>query len=112
MARTTVVPTRATASEIVSFEDLRDLASARKPCITVALAIPEPLQAHARIRNVIREVDRLLGEANISRETADTLTEPIRALGAETEDDGKWSTGLLLFRSRDQFRYFSAHRPL
>ena len=37
------------ALEVVSFGDLRSLAEARAPCITAGIAIPDPLQLHARI---------------------------------------------------------------
>ena len=42
-------------AEAISFDDLRSLAVAKSPCITAAVAIPDPLRLRARIQNAIRE---------------------------------------------------------
>jgi hypothetical protein len=44
-------------AEAISFDDLRSLAAAKTPCITAAIAIPNPLQLRARIKNPICSVE-------------------------------------------------------
>jgi hypothetical protein len=95
-----------TASGAVSSEDLRSLASAKAPCITALLMIPDPRQRSAQISNIVREVEKLLKDARIDGATAASLVEPLRAMAAATEQEGDWSVGFALFRSPDIFRYF------
>jgi hypothetical protein len=95
-----------TASGTVSYEDLRSLASAKAPCITALLVNPDPLQRKAHISNIVREVEKLLKDAQIEAITADRLVEPVRAMAAATEQEGDWSVGFALFRSPEIFRYF------
>jgi hypothetical protein len=95
-----------TASGAVSYEDLRSLASAKAPCITALLMIPDPLQRSPQISNIVREVEKLLKDARIDAITAASLVEPVRAMATATEQEGDWSVGFALFRSPEIFRYF------
>jgi hypothetical protein len=61
---------------VVSFGDMRSLAEARAPCITAGIAIPDPLQLHARIQNLIRGIERLLKDAGVNSEEEFTLVQP------------------------------------
>jgi Bacterial archaeo-eukaryotic release factor family 3 len=94
------------ALEVVSFDDLRSLAAARAPCITAGIAIPDPLQLHARIQNLIRGIERHLKDAGVNSEEEFTLVQPIRTLANAIEEEHDWSIGLTLYRSPDLFRYF------
>src|ERR1700733_215759 len=94
------------ALEVVSFDDLRSLAEVRAPCITAGIAIPDPLQLHARIQNLIRGIEGHLKDAGVNSEEAFTLVQPIRALANDIEEEHGWSIGLILYRSPDLFRYF------
>ena len=94
------------ALEVVSFDDLRSLTAARAPCITAGIAIPDPLQLHARIQNLIRGIERHLKDAGVNSEEEFTLLQPIRALANAIEEEHDWSIGLILYRSPDLFRYF------
>jgi hypothetical protein len=94
------------ALDVVSFDDLRSLAEARAPCITAGIAIPDPLQLHARIHNLIRAIERHLKDAGVNSEEEFTLVQPIRTLANAIEEEHDWSIGLILYRSPDLFRYF------
>jgi hypothetical protein len=94
------------ALKVVSFGDLRSLAEARAPCITAGIAIPDPLQPHARIHNLIREIERHLKDAGVNSEEEFTLVQPIRTLANAIEEEHDWSIGLILYRSPDLFRHF------
>jgi Bacterial archaeo-eukaryotic release factor family 3 len=98
--------TRREALEVVSFDDLRSLAAARAPCITAGIAIPDPLQLHARIQNLIRGIERHLKDAGVNSEEEFTLVQPIRTLANAIEEEHDWSIGLILYRSPDLFRHF------
>jgi len=98
--------TRREALEVVSFDDLRSLAAARVPCITAGVAIPDPLQLHARIQNLIRGIERHLKDAGVNSEEEFTLVQPIRTLANAIEEEHDWSIGLILYRSPDLFRHF------
>ena len=84
------------AMEVVSFGDLRSLAQARAPCITAGIAIPDPLQLHARIHNLIRGIERHLKDAGVNSEEEFTLVQPIRTLANAIEEEHDWSIGLIL----------------
>jgi len=92
-------------SELVSFDDLRGLAKGGSPCITIAVAIPNPMQIRPSIHNALDEVDKGLKEKGI-RMNPD-LVAPIQELVASIEERGEWSKNLVAFRSPDLFRYFS-----
>jgi hypothetical protein len=92
------------ASNIVSWVDLRALAAARGPCISITLAIPNPAQIRPQLNSAIREVEKRLTEAKIGADTARMLTEPIRELAATIETEGDWGIGMLLYRSSETFR--------
>jgi hypothetical protein len=99
-----------TAHDLVGFDDLRLLASASSPCITIVLPLPNPLEIPVRLKNAIRSVTRKLEV--IKAQSSDTLLEPVRELARTTETQGVWSNGLIVFRSPDIFRYFFLHQPV
>jgi hypothetical protein len=99
-----------TAHDVVGFNNLRLLASASSPCITIVLPLPNPLELPVRLKNAIRSVTRKLED--IKPQSSDTLLEPVRELARTTETEGVWSNGLIVFRSPDVFRYFFLHQPV
>ena len=100
-----------TTPEVVSFADLRSLAEAQRPCITVSIAIPDPLQLRTRMKDATREVERHFKAAGIEGATATVLLEPINSLAGSLDRAREWSIGLALFRSPDVFRYFLLPEP-
>src|SRR5689334_19008503 len=98
------------AHDLVGFDDLRLLASASSPCISIVLPLPNPREIPVRLKNAIRSVTRKLEV--IKPQSSDTLLEPLRELARTTESQGVWSNGLIVFRSPDVFRYFFLHQPV
>src|SRR5690349_3126213 len=99
-----------TAHDLVGFDDLRLLARASGPCITIVLPLPNPLEIHVRLKNAIRSVTRKLEVTK--PQSPDTLLEPVRELARTTESQRVWSNGLIVFRSPGVFRYFLLHQPV
>jgi hypothetical protein len=99
-----------TAHDVVGFNDLRLLATASSPCITIVLPLPNPLELPVRLKNAIRTVTRKLED--IKPQSSDTILQPVRELARTTETKGVWSNGLIVFRSPDVFRYFFLHQPV
>ncbi len=99
-------------AEAISFDDLRSLAVAKSPCITAAVAIPDPLQLRARIQNALRSVEMQLKETGVSREENTTLVAPVLTLLNAVEEQRDWSIGLLLYRSPYLFRHFLLHENI
>src|ERR1700674_4429402 len=93
-------------SETVSFEDLKSLAQAQGPCITVAVAIPDPAQRQAHLKNAIRDVENGLSSRGMNARAATTLVEPLRVFTAQIAAEGDWGVEFVLFKSRDTMRCF------
>lgn len=85
---------------------------AKSPCITAAVAIPDPLQLRARIQNALRSVEMQLKETGVSREENTTLVAPVLTLLNAVEEQRDWSIGLLLYRSPYLFRHFLLHENI
>jgi hypothetical protein len=100
------------ASETVSLVDLRALAAAKGPCITVAVTIPNPVQIRTHLKNAIREVERALSPLDIDPFTTSVLLEPIHALAASIETEGDWAISVFLARSPEIFHYFLLRESL
>lgn len=98
-----------TASDIVTFGDVKYLAAVRGPCITMVVDIPKPLELATRLKNAGREVEKRLKEWGLDATASQTLLAPIRDLGRSMEDAGIWAKALILFRSPDVFRHFLLH---
>jgi hypothetical protein len=95
--------------EMVTFADLKVLASATGPCITVVVRLSTPNQVRARLKNAVRDLERALLGRGADKSDVAHLVEPIEALATQVETDGVWAHALILFRSRDLFRYFWLH---
>jgi hypothetical protein len=95
-------------SETVSFDDLRFLAHVQGPCITLAIAFPDPAQVQARLKNAIRDIERGLSGRGVDARLATELLDPLRSFAAEMEAKGKWSIEPILFRARDILRCFQS----
>jgi hypothetical protein len=48
------------AQDVVTISDVRLLASASSPCITIALNIPTPLDLPVKLKSAVREVEKKL----------------------------------------------------
>ena len=99
-----------TANEIVTFDDLKQLARTGGPCITIVVPIPTPLELSPRMKNAARVVERSLTERGLDSGAVQSLLEPVRELAEAVETARIWSNALILFRSPELFRYFLLHR--
>ncbi len=102
-----------TAHDIVTFQDVKLLAGAAGPCITLVVQIPNPLELSVRLKNAIRKVEKQLGKIQLGKTreaSADFLLQPVRELAVNAETAGIWSNTLMLFRSPGIFQYFLLYR--
>lgn len=87
-----------TDHDVVSFEDLKALASASGPCLTLATSIPNPADLSARLKHGLRV---------LADEVEDpALMEPIEKLAQSAYTDKVWGNSLMLFRSPGLFQYY------
>jgi hypothetical protein len=84
--------------DVVSLADLRTLAAAEGPCITLAASIPTPDELSARLKNGIRALEEQVKDASLLR--------PIEELSVDVLADPVWGNTLLLYRSRDLFLHY------
>jgi hypothetical protein len=101
----------AATSEIVSFDDLRFLSTARCPCITAVVTMPDPMQVRTHMKNAVHQIEKRLPEMGLDAQVASALLEPIRAIAADIEMQRDWAITLVLFRSPELLRCFSMREP-
>src|SRR5438067_5127355 len=94
----------------ISLSEIKELGGCAGPCVSILLPLDTARQQVAgnsvRLKNAVREVERLLGEKGVEPERTRVLLEPIREYTAEL---GEWSgdrQGLAIFRSWDVLRAF------
>jgi hypothetical protein len=97
-------------NDLVTFDDLRRLAGATSPCLTIVTEIPTPFELSHRLRKAIRRVEGELKDRRADPATIESLMQPIDDLAATAETAGLWGNALILFRSPDMFRYFLLYR--
>ena len=86
------------AHDVISFDDLKRLAGAKGPCLTMVVPLPNPLEIEARLKNAIRAARKAVAD--------DAFPEPIRNLADTVETDRNWASALIVLRSPDVFRYY------
>jgi hypothetical protein len=94
------------AADIVTFEDLTSLASAKGPCITLVTPLPNPLEIQAHLKNAIRGIENKLAERGTDPSTSAALVKPLHALAASIEVEGTWANAFVLFRAPDILRHY------
>jgi Bacterial archaeo-eukaryotic release factor family 3 len=97
-------------NDIVTLDDLRQLAGSIGPCVTIVTQIPTPFELSPRLKKAMRRVERELKDRRWDSTTIESLMEPISDLAVTAETAGLWGNALILFRSRDLFRYFLMYR--
>jgi hypothetical protein len=98
------------ANEFVTFGDVKLLAGAGGPCITIVTHIPNPFELHTRLKNAVARVEKQLKDMRMESMVIESLLTPIRELTRTVETVGLWSNALILFRSPGVFRYFLLRR--
>ncbi len=95
-----------TGHDTVEFSDVKLLASASSPCITIVVHIPTPFELSTRLKKAVRSIERTLKDRQMDSSSIGSLLDPIREVATSAESAGIWSNALILFRSPDVFRYF------
>jgi hypothetical protein len=91
-------------------QDLKALAAAVPPCITILLPLPEPSEIHIRLKNAVRYAEKSLRERNVRPEEIEALLQPVQALAETIEVEGRWGNALVVLRSPAVFRHFWVRR--
>jgi Bacterial archaeo-eukaryotic release factor family 3 len=89
--------------DVVTHDDLKELAGARGPCISITQNIPNPLELNARLKNMMRT---LRNDADVQVAGSAELLKPLEDLVTGLETDRGWAKTLLIFRSPDVFQYY------
>lgn len=98
------------------WSDLRELAEAAGPCVTIYLAghkagsgsRPRRVRLHSQLANA----DELLAQRNVAPTDREQLLEPLRALAADPEMGAGHADGLVVFRTPRLFRAFRLPWPV
>lgn len=93
--------------EDISFDGLRALAAPANPCISAAVRISDPPQGRTRLKNLVRDIEKLLKDTSNDSSTIDALLEPVRSMTQSLEEKGVWSSHFVLYRSSDILRCFA-----
>jgi hypothetical protein len=88
--------------EVVSLSELKSLAGAAGPCITIAIPLPDPLEIRIRLKNAVHGLEKRFPPGDPRRDIAGLL-DPIRAAAAAIETKGVWAKALMVLRSPDVF---------
>jgi Bacterial archaeo-eukaryotic release factor family 6 len=91
--------------ELVSFAELKGLAGAAAPCITIAMPLPNPREIRTRVKNAVNSVEKSLSASDRDHAIAGLL-DPIHEVARVVEDAGAWAKALLVLRSPDVFRAY------
>jgi len=94
------------AQDVVTLADVKALAGAVDPCITLVMPTPNPAELAARQRSALRSLRKQLAEHHTDAETAAGLLTPIEQLTANLETAYGWTNSLIAFRSPGAFRYY------
>ena len=109
-----MIPASLTETNQVSLQELRELARASGPCITILQPLlPAPNETRhnqARVKAAVKEAERILAEKKIEAGQAHELLKPCCGLIGEM-DFGDFE-GLAVFRAPEMFRYFRIRKRL
>lgn len=97
--------------KIVTFGDLKTLASAGPLHITAVVPLPKPEELEVRLKNTIRSIQTELAKGGLNNASSEKLIAPIQDLAITGEAAGIWAHTLIVLRSPHLFRYYLLHRP-
>jgi hypothetical protein len=92
--------------DVIALADVKALAGAVGPCITVVMPIPNSAELAANLKSVLRSVRKQLAERHTDTKSADGLFAPIEQLAANLHAAHTWSNSLIAFRSPSAFRHY------
>jgi hypothetical protein len=97
------------AQDVVTLADVKALAGAAAPCITLVIPIPNPLEFAAHLKSAVHSSRKQLAERHTHPETVTGLLAPIEKLGPNWETAEVWANSLIVFRSPGAFRHYWIH---
>jgi hypothetical protein len=92
--------------DVVTLADVKALAGAVGPCITLVMPIPNPVEMADRLRSALRSIQEQLVESHTDTKTACGLLAPVERLVADLETSHMWANSLIAFRSPGAFRHY------
>src|SRR5271157_293870 len=98
--------------DVVTLADVKALAGAVAPCITLVIPIPNPAELAARLNSSLRSVRKQLAKRHTDTETAGGLLAPVERLVANLETTHIWANSLIAFRSPGAFRHYWMRKRL
>ena len=101
-----MTPRAIAKQDVVTLADVKALAAAVDPCITLVMPIPNPARLAARRNSALRSLRKQLVKRHTDGETAGGLLAPIEQLTASVETAHMWANSLIAFRSPGEFRHY------
>jgi hypothetical protein len=98
--------------DVVTLADVKALAGAAGPCITLITPIPNPQELVVRLKNAVRSAHKQLAERHTDAGTAGGLLAPVEQLAANLETARMWANSLIVLRSPSAFRYYWVRQRL
>jgi hypothetical protein len=95
--------------DVVTLAEVKTLAGAESPCITLVIPISNPLELTARLKSALRSLRKQLEERHTHPDTITGLLAPIEQLGPNWETAEVWANSLIAFRSPGAFRHYWIH---
>jgi hypothetical protein len=92
--------------DVVRLADVKALAGAVGPCITLAISIPNPAELADRLKSALRSIQKQLVERHTNTKTAAGLLAPVERLAADPETTDMWTNSLIASRSPGAFRHY------
>ncbi len=91
--------------------DLREIISARPPCVTISAPAEGPQQLRVRLKNAVKSLAGKLQHRSGDNKDERTLLEPLQDIGQVLES-GKDGHGLVVFRSANVFTSIWTREPV
>ena len=98
--------------DVITLADVKALAGADAPCITVVMPIPNSTELSANLKSVLRSVRKQLAERHTDTATGGGLLAPIEQLAVNLQMAHTWSNSLIAFRSPGAFRHYWVRKRL
>ena len=92
--------------DVVALADVKALAGAVGPSITLAMPIPNPAELAEGLKSALHSIRKQLVESHTDTQTAGELLAPLERLAAGLETTHMWANSLIAFRSPGAFRHY------
>jgi hypothetical protein len=92
--------------DVVTLADVKALAGAAGPCITLLMSVTSPPELAARLKSILHSARKQLAGHHTDAETAAGLLVPIEQLAPDLETAHTRANSLIVFRSPGAFRHY------